>query len=86
MLFSLRLVHTYDASISISISTRKSMCEPRRRKHKCKRKKKESISFSYACTCACVAPPFTHTFLALIVLTYMNAYACVVRVKQPLGS
>ena len=82
MLFSLRLVHTYDASISIS--TRKSMCEPRRRKHKCKRKKKESISFSYACTCACVALPFTHTFLALIVL--MNAYACVVRVKQPLGS
>ena len=46
---------------SISISARKSMCEPGWCKHK--HKKKENISFSY--TCACVAPVHTYFFLRL---------------------
>ena len=52
----LRLVHTYDTSISISasininISTRKSMCKP---KHAC------------GYTCACTVPVHTYFFLHL---------------------
>ena len=46
---------------SISISARKSMCEPGRRKHK--RKKKDNVSFSY--NCAYVAPVHTYFFLRL---------------------
>ena len=56
----LRLVHTYDASISInaSINTRKRMCEPGRRKHKRKHKKRELFPSSCACACACVVMSF----------------------------
>ena len=63
----LRLLHTYDASMSISASTsisaRKSMCELGQCKHKCKRKKKKHFPSSYAC--ACVAPVHTYFFLCL---------------------
>ena len=76
----LRLLHTYDASMSISASTsisaRKSVCEPGQCKHKCKRKKKKRFPSSYAC--ACVACTFS--------CAYACAYACacIVRVNQPL--
>ena len=48
--FKLRLVHTYDASVSIS--TRKSACKPGRRKHKRKQKKNGPFSLnSFLCLC-----------------------------------
>ena len=61
LLYWLRLIHMYEASIRTS--TRKSMCEPGRCKHKRKHTKKESISFSY--DCACLALVHTYFFLCL---------------------
>ena len=55
----LRLVHTYDASISAS--TRKRTCEPGRRKHKRKRKKKERFPSSCACAYPCVVASYVWT-------------------------
>ena len=72
----LRLVHTYDASISISpsastsTSIRKSTCEPGRRKQKCQRKKKENVFLSYSCVAQ------VHKYISCAC-----AYASVVRVN-----
>ena len=70
-----KLVHTYDASKSISAS--KSTCEPGQRKLKRKRRKKNPFLLTLVLVLA--SPRFTHTFSC----AYVCTYACVVRVNQP---
>ena len=63
---------SYNASTSISASTRKNTCETGRRKHK---RKKENVLFSYSYSCACVAP--VHTYFSLCLRL------CLRRTREP---
>ena len=70
MNWHLRLVHTYNASISasMSISTRKSMCELKWRTHECKHKHKHPY--------ACVVLVHTYFFLCLCLCLCLHLCLC----------